>query len=507
MVTASAMYVPPSSSPPHPICVNYHLTFTFHLCSHAPRLPLTSPFPFFLPCAESLWIAPRADQAPFMISMSPKPSLYPMPLVSLTASRCFSRPGLNGNLLSLKSAVRCACTPSFCSECFGAACDHDQTGTVHLFDRSSSSILVCALPPPSPPPQPSSNWMGNLFAVLPFNRPAPPSSPQPAVADTKVLDAVSKFSILSQEPRLHVHLTADQIALPLNSHTYACTFISLGGRTVWMTVFAKSDFSFTCTVNDRNTTIDVHLVPQPDGYLGDMPPPDSRPDSACITCTTDGDKVVCAAAWVMHIGQNYKTYVRSFFVYEDPEQRGCLSSQEVFYERPKSSLHAVTCLSIQCGDDGAKNRLCLVGSSPPAQSPASQEARNCSQKHVTAVEIIVMRKFGTPGIRSATCMLVHGLSNQMRDDINFLQSDLSKVLEQRAKTVSGSGALHSAGGSGSLSRIFAQYLQQSQWWQVNFMRLHNCAKDFCYLPLPHFASQMTTDYSTFPLVWKKRCPL
>jgi hypothetical protein len=231
-----------------------------------------------------------------------------------------------------------------------------------------------------------------------------------------------------------------------------------------MTVCAKCDFSFTCTVFDRNTVIVLHPVPQPDGYHGDMPPPDSTPDSACITCTTDGDMVVCAAAWVMHIGQAYKTYVRSFFLCEDPEAPGTLFTEEVFYERPKSSLHAVYSLSIQCS---VKNRLCLVGSSPPVQSQASQEVLNCSQKHVTAVEIIGMRKFGAVPVGAPLCKLVHCLADQMRDDINSLQSELRHVLEQRAKTVPESGDFCSAGGSGTVSRIFSHFLLQSQWWQVS----------------------------------------
>jgi hypothetical protein len=234
-----------------------------------------------------------------------------------------------------------------------------------------------------------------------------------------------------------------------------------------MTVCALEDFSFTCSVRDGHETIESYVVPQPEGYHGDMPLPESRPDSACITCTTDGDKVVCAAAWVMHIGQHYKTYVRSFFVFEDTEEPGTLNSEEIFHERPRSSLHSVHSLCIHCS---SKNRLCLVGSSPPAQSQASQEARNCSQNHITAIEVIGMRKFGFYDVAAPSgppqCTLVHSLGNQMRDDINFLQSELRTVLDQRSKSVPQSGELHSAGGSGSVAKVFSQFLQQSQWWQV-----------------------------------------
>ena len=235
-----------------------------------------------------------------------------------------------------------------------------------------------------------------------------------------------------------------------------------------MTVCAMSDYSFNCTVYIGNEQVESYSVPRPEysnpEYHGETPPPDCNsvdgmPDSACIFCTTDDGVVCVAAAWVMHAGRHYKTYVRSVFLLEDSTSNGALESEEVFHERPRSSLHTVSSLSIQC--DASKHRLCLVGSVPSSQSP---------QKHVTAIEVIRMRKYGLPPTSPPTCKIVHCLSSQMRDDISALQSDLRSVLDQRAKAVPRSGELHSAGGSGTLSSVFVQFLRQSQWWQVCELR-------------------------------------
>jgi hypothetical protein len=74
------------------------------------------------------------------------------------------------------------------------------TGTVHLFERAdgaSGAFSISACVPAALPPAalPVANWVGNLFAALPFARQYPDQLPQPAAA-TKVLDAVSTFTML-----------------------------------------------------------------------------------------------------------------------------------------------------------------------------------------------------------------------------------------------------------------------------------------------------------------------
>ncbi len=219
-----------------------------------------------------------------------------------------------------------------------------------------------------------------------------------------------------------------------------------------------SDCTFTCTVYNGNDQIESIFVPRPeevDPEYGTTP--DGVPDSACITCTTDGGVLCVAAAWVMPL---HKTHVRSIFLCEDPQSPGKLISEEVFTENPKSSLHAVSSLSIQCNK--LSNRLCIVGSNPPAQSHSNQV--DLSRKHVTAIEILRMRKQSNPA-GAPTCKVVHGLSSQMRDDINALQTELREVVDQRVKAVPRSGELHAVGNSGSISSIFVQFLRRSQWWQ------------------------------------------
>lgn len=247
-----------------------------------------------------------------------------------------------------------------------------------------------------------------------------------------------------------------------------------------MTVCAMSDCTFTCTVYNGSEQVDSILVPRPevaDPQYGVTP--DGVPDSACITCTADGGALCVAAAWVMPL---HKTHVRSIFLFQSD---GELVSEEVFTENPKSSLHAVSSLSIQCNK--LSNRLCLVGSRPPAQSHSSQV--DFSRKHVTAIEIIRMRQLGKPS-GSPASKVVHSLSSQMRDDINAIQMELGQAVNQRAKAVR-SKELHAVGSSDSLSSIFVQFLRQSQWWQV-WVTFHFFS--------PEFIAELTVDSSIFRLV-------
>jgi hypothetical protein len=164
------------------------------------------------------------------------------------------------------------------------------------------------------------------------------------------------------------------------------------------------------------------------------------------------------------MGRPYKTYVRAFYVKENPSSRGFLFSQEIFHEQPQSSLHAVSSLAIQCNN--RFNRLCLLGFSPPAQSHASLKAHNCSSKHSAAIEVIRMRKYADAPSAHPVFKPVHSLGMQMRDDINSLQFEISKLLDQRAKASPFHGEMHSVGGSGTPSGIFEKFLHQRQWWEV-----------------------------------------
>jgi len=232
-----------------------------------------------------------------------------------------------------------------------------------------------------------------------------------------------------------------------------------------------SDYSFTCSVFVKSVEIISYHVPPPEDYNESNLLPDIRctaarrtefrfqshsitfrPDSACITCVTDGAQVCVAAAWfVSTVTRHPEVFVRAFFVHE---AGGELCSEEAFHARPLSLLHSVSCLSISCG--ATHNKLCLVGTRP---SPPSS-------KHVTATEIIRMRKHGTPPTGPPTCVAVHSLSSQAVDDFNALRSELKKAREQRANAASFSGQLHAVGGSSTQCGVYAQFLRQSQWWQV-----------------------------------------
>jgi hypothetical protein len=258
-----------------------------------------------------------------------------------------------------------------------------------------------------------------------------------------------------------------------------CTRISVPSQpAAWMTVCAMSDYSFTCRVYASGIEIMICHLPPPDDYHESNPHPDirctasnripvskshatpCRPESACITCVTDGDQVCVAAAWSMStVARQPELYVRAFFV---RETEGELASEEVFHERPLSSLHTASCLSISCSPN--HNKLCVVGTRP---SPPST-------KHVAATEIIRMRKFGRTS--PVVCVAVHSLSTQALDDFNSLRSELKKCRDQRANTAPRSGELHAVGGASTPCGVYSQFLRQSQWWQVC-----DCAIDFVFV--------------------------
>ena len=244
---------------------------------------------------------------------------------------------------------------------------------------------------------------------------------------------------------------------------------------------AMSDYSLTFRVYASDIQIMMCQLPPPDDYHESNPHPDirctasnripvskshatpCRPESACITCVADGDQVCVAAAWSMStVARQPELYVKAFYV---RETEGQLASEEVFHERPLSSLHTASCLSISCCPNF--NKLCVVGTRP---SPPST-------KHVAATEIIRMRKFGsTSPLGCVSVISVHSLSTQALDDFNSLRSDLKKCREQRANTAPRSGDLHAVGGASTPCGVYSQFLRQSQWWQVC-----DCVIDFVFV--------------------------
>jgi hypothetical protein len=328
--------------------------------------------------------------------------------------------------------------------------------------------------------------MGSLIAVLPFHRQAPVAAPQQAVAASNVMDAVSMFptspyfpSSISNLFNKIDHLFSTFFDSCIQDYSlssslltfFSCARISWSaGPGHWVSVCAMSDCTFTCTIYNGNDQMESIFVPRPEEADPDYgATPDGTPESACITCTSDSGVLCVAAAWAMPL---HKTHVRSIFLFEDSQAPGKLISEEVFTENPKSSLHAVSSLSIQCNK--TCHRLCLVGSCPPSQSHSTQV--DFSRKHVTAIEIIRMRQKGKPA-GAPMCKVVHGLSSQFRDDINALQMELRHVIDQRVKAAPRSGELHAIGSSSSLSSTFVQFLRQSQWWQVRAFTMFPLDRD------------------------------
>jgi hypothetical protein len=135
-----------------------------------------------------------------MSSLLPPPSAYPVLSALPTACRCSSLLNILGSLPSSKPTVHEAYRPLFFIP--PLLLTTAPAGAVHIYHSATNRVVTCTPPSLPPSPQPATNWMGSLFAVLPFNRQAAAAAPLPAALSVKVLDAVST------KPNLHHSLIA-----------------------------------------------------------------------------------------------------------------------------------------------------------------------------------------------------------------------------------------------------------------------------------------------------------